>query len=320
MVVSHHVVAGNWTQDLWKSSQCSSPLSHLFSPWVQFLVKVWVSVRCLGMRGRVPWQPPPSPSSHVLSLQHTAPLADSLQSCSYPNLWAGWHGGRGSPRVYSVSISHQPEYQGCGSEKTQEEKPAAPAIHGPQGLASGAGAVEHGTRARSLPSAFTITDASGHRGFGQQEATSQGQVRQQWPVQQKVCPQRSSKTWAHQVCGHWLWDGGYGPPRTGERASPLLCGELQWWRSLWQIHPAWNAHCGLSHPLEWHHPPAHAQGYPLSGGPEGGKDPGSYVARVAGWGEKPWFEAPLCIWGVRGLEKSLSVSRHAVPFPETGLT
>jgi hypothetical protein len=23
MVVSHHVVAGNWTQDLWKSSQCS---------------------------------------------------------------------------------------------------------------------------------------------------------------------------------------------------------------------------------------------------------------------------------------------------------
>jgi hypothetical protein len=23
MVVSHHVVAGNWTQDLWKSNQCS---------------------------------------------------------------------------------------------------------------------------------------------------------------------------------------------------------------------------------------------------------------------------------------------------------
>jgi hypothetical protein len=28
MVVSHHVVAGNWIQDLWKSSQCS--YSHLF--------------------------------------------------------------------------------------------------------------------------------------------------------------------------------------------------------------------------------------------------------------------------------------------------
>jgi hypothetical protein len=33
MVVSHPVVAGNWTQDLWKSTQCSYPLSHLSSPW-----------------------------------------------------------------------------------------------------------------------------------------------------------------------------------------------------------------------------------------------------------------------------------------------
>ena len=32
MVVSHHVVAGIWTHDLWKSSQCSYPLSHLSSP------------------------------------------------------------------------------------------------------------------------------------------------------------------------------------------------------------------------------------------------------------------------------------------------
>jgi hypothetical protein len=32
MVVSHHVVAGNWTQYLWKSSQCSYLLSHLASP------------------------------------------------------------------------------------------------------------------------------------------------------------------------------------------------------------------------------------------------------------------------------------------------
>jgi hypothetical protein len=31
MVVIHRVVAGNWTQDLWKSSQCSYPLSHLSS-------------------------------------------------------------------------------------------------------------------------------------------------------------------------------------------------------------------------------------------------------------------------------------------------
>ena len=32
VVVSHHVVAGIWTQDLQKSSQCSYTLSHLASP------------------------------------------------------------------------------------------------------------------------------------------------------------------------------------------------------------------------------------------------------------------------------------------------
>ena len=32
MVVSRHMVAENWTQDLWKSSQCSLLLSHLSSP------------------------------------------------------------------------------------------------------------------------------------------------------------------------------------------------------------------------------------------------------------------------------------------------
>jgi hypothetical protein len=36
VVVSHHVVAGIWTQDLWKSSQCSYPLSHLLSPTSTF--------------------------------------------------------------------------------------------------------------------------------------------------------------------------------------------------------------------------------------------------------------------------------------------
>ena len=36
VVVSHHVVAGIWTQDLWKSSQCSYPLSHLTSPRQKF--------------------------------------------------------------------------------------------------------------------------------------------------------------------------------------------------------------------------------------------------------------------------------------------
>ena len=42
MVVSLDVVAGNWTQDLWKSNQCSSSLSHLFSPWHFNFKKLWI--------------------------------------------------------------------------------------------------------------------------------------------------------------------------------------------------------------------------------------------------------------------------------------
>ena len=45
IVVSHHVVAGNWTQDLWKSSWCSFPLSYLSSPSFfkyQVTISVWV--------------------------------------------------------------------------------------------------------------------------------------------------------------------------------------------------------------------------------------------------------------------------------------
>lgn len=34
MAGSHHVMSGNWTQDLWKYSQCSQPLSHLSSPLI----------------------------------------------------------------------------------------------------------------------------------------------------------------------------------------------------------------------------------------------------------------------------------------------
>jgi hypothetical protein len=37
MAVSHHVSAGNWTQDLWKYSE---PLSHLSSPNLSFLRSV----------------------------------------------------------------------------------------------------------------------------------------------------------------------------------------------------------------------------------------------------------------------------------------
>jgi hypothetical protein len=43
MVVSHHMVAGIWTHDLWKSSQCSYLLSHLTSPTPDFLFVSTVS-------------------------------------------------------------------------------------------------------------------------------------------------------------------------------------------------------------------------------------------------------------------------------------
>jgi hypothetical protein len=45
LVVSYHVVAGIWTQDLWKSSQFSYPLSHLTSPifaiYLMLLLSLW---------------------------------------------------------------------------------------------------------------------------------------------------------------------------------------------------------------------------------------------------------------------------------------
>jgi hypothetical protein len=42
MVVSHHVVAGNRIQDLWKSSQCSQPLIHLSSLNLKILKEMFI--------------------------------------------------------------------------------------------------------------------------------------------------------------------------------------------------------------------------------------------------------------------------------------
>jgi hypothetical protein len=47
VVVSHHVVAGIWTQDLWENSQCSYWLSHLASPCLIFLIAIKPSVMIL---------------------------------------------------------------------------------------------------------------------------------------------------------------------------------------------------------------------------------------------------------------------------------
>jgi hypothetical protein len=55
MVVSHHMVAGNWTQDLWKHSQGVQPLSHLSSPILifkvlfSFYMSAWVLIWCVYM-------------------------------------------------------------------------------------------------------------------------------------------------------------------------------------------------------------------------------------------------------------------------------
>jgi hypothetical protein len=43
-VVNHHVVAGIWTQDLWKSSRCSYSLSHLISPSKDFFLSICVLI------------------------------------------------------------------------------------------------------------------------------------------------------------------------------------------------------------------------------------------------------------------------------------
>ena len=48
MAVSRHVVDGNWTQDLWKSSQCTYLLSHLSSPTF-FLKKDVFMLLCVWM-------------------------------------------------------------------------------------------------------------------------------------------------------------------------------------------------------------------------------------------------------------------------------
>ena len=40
LVLSQYVIAGNWTQELWKNSQCYKTLSHLSSPQTQKYLKV----------------------------------------------------------------------------------------------------------------------------------------------------------------------------------------------------------------------------------------------------------------------------------------
>ena len=54
IVVSHHVVAGTWTQDLLKSSQCSQPLSYLSSPTTQISKTIEILRFLLTLAARTP--------------------------------------------------------------------------------------------------------------------------------------------------------------------------------------------------------------------------------------------------------------------------
>jgi hypothetical protein len=67
MVVSHHVVAGIWTQGLRKSSQCSNPLSHLSSP-----------------------SPTPTPAS-MWVLSHPPTHPHQPHCASIPQCWGSLH-------------------------------------------------------------------------------------------------------------------------------------------------------------------------------------------------------------------------------------
>ena len=96
MVVSHHVVAGIWTEDLGKSSQCSQLPSHLISPpnapFIMFFFRDRVflcspgcpchSVDQAGLKLRNP----PASVSQVLGLKECATTARLIKfffSCNY---------------------------------------------------------------------------------------------------------------------------------------------------------------------------------------------------------------------------------------------
>ena len=134
-------------------------------------------------------------------------------------------------------FSGQPECQGCASEEAQEEEPTAPALHGPEGLATGAGAAEPTPGARTLPSAYAARGPARRRSHQRCETASAGGIWRCW-VPRKASPQGLCRPLAQQVRGHRLRDGGHGTPRAGERAGPLLRGELPRRGPLRQVRPA----------------------------------------------------------------------------------
>jgi hypothetical protein len=81
VVVSHHVVAGNWTQDLWKSSWCSYPPSHLASPQVFFWGVDDTKRQTNDFRGH--WSPCCFLTYQLVSSSWSGSVTSSYSSCNF---------------------------------------------------------------------------------------------------------------------------------------------------------------------------------------------------------------------------------------------
>ena len=88
MVVSHHVFAGNLTQDLWKSSQCSKLLSHLSSPQNKCIFKKQNKTKtghgCLHLYSRIVGKRQPDPESSLANPPHFRAITVKSNSASHP--------------------------------------------------------------------------------------------------------------------------------------------------------------------------------------------------------------------------------------------
>jgi hypothetical protein len=106
MVMSHHVVAGNWTQDLWKSSQCSYLLSQLTSPKKWFYT-IFHKPTTLGLTDceyqeprtwnlcrRALWAYCVIPSNSRVTCSHSHPMETTENDC---HVYLCFHGALKTP-------------------------------------------------------------------------------------------------------------------------------------------------------------------------------------------------------------------------------
>lgn len=84
MVVSHHGVAGNWTQDIRENSQCSQPLSHLSSPLL-----FWDKVPC-NQTGLYAMMLPRRIALKFRPICFYLPRRKFLRASKNPTWWTKW--------------------------------------------------------------------------------------------------------------------------------------------------------------------------------------------------------------------------------------